>query len=232
MADKLKIYTGPSAFPNPQRLRLFALEKGIELDEVIYDMAPEGDQKKWPHLKMNPWGETPTLEVADGEYLSETVGIVRYLDEIYPGRKVTGDTALDRGRDTMWDQRVWVHVLYRIVTMFHVANEGLGHKLELTHNLEWGQTCRKEAIANAGLVDRHLSDGRDWLLGGDEPTFGDVTLCVAIAFSKYPGNDTPLDERFEHLDRFWKNWKERESFKTGYSDGASGLEELEDLRSA
>ncbi len=56
MADKLRVYTSPSAFPNPQRLRLFALEKGIEdeLEEVVYDMSPGGDQRKWPHLKMNP----------------------------------------------------------------------------------------------------------------------------------------------------------------------------------
>ena len=29
MSDKPKIYTAPSAFPNPQRLRLFMHEKGI-----------------------------------------------------------------------------------------------------------------------------------------------------------------------------------------------------------
>ncbi len=80
MADKkLRVYTSPSAFPNPQRLGLFALEKGIkdELEEVIYGMSPGGDQRKWPHLKMNPWGETPTLTLADGGYLAETAGIVR-----------------------------------------------------------------------------------------------------------------------------------------------------------
>lgn len=44
------------------------------------------------------------------------------------------------------------------------------------------------------LEGRNL-DGRDWLLGGDAPTFADITLCTAIAFSKYPTNNTPLDER-------------------------------------
>ena len=56
----------------------------------------------------------------------------------------------------------------------------------------------KEIVKNKGckpLVDKHLSDGRDCLLGGDAPTFADITLCVAIAFSKYPTNNTPLDER-------------------------------------
>lgn len=56
MANPLRLFTSPSAFPNPQRVRLFMLEKGIEanIEETIYDMAPGGKQRKWPHLKMNP----------------------------------------------------------------------------------------------------------------------------------------------------------------------------------
>ena len=35
------------------------LEKVIEghIEETIYDMAPAGEQRKLPHLKMNPLGE-------------------------------------------------------------------------------------------------------------------------------------------------------------------------------
>ena len=79
MANPLRLFTSPSAFPNPQRVRLFMLEKGIEanIEETIYDMAPGGEQRKWPHLKMNPWGETPTLTLEDGSYLAETAAIIR-----------------------------------------------------------------------------------------------------------------------------------------------------------
>jgi len=37
MTDTLRLYTSPSAFPNPQRLRLFLHEKGIagQFDEVV-----------------------------------------------------------------------------------------------------------------------------------------------------------------------------------------------------
>jgi hypothetical protein len=58
MTDKLKLFTSPSAFPNPQRLRIFMHEKGIaeRFDEVIYNMSPIGEQRGWKHLKMNPWG--------------------------------------------------------------------------------------------------------------------------------------------------------------------------------
>jgi glutathione S-transferase len=232
MTERLKLYTSPSAFPNPQRLRLFLHEKEIadQFEETIYDMSPGGDQRKWPHLKMNPWGETPTLMLADGQYLSEVAAIARYLDQLHGGRKIMGQSPLEQGMDTMWENRIFTHVLYRIVTMFHVMHEGLGPKLELTHNSQWGEHCRKEALAHAALVDRHLSDGRPWMLGGDEPTFADITLCTAIAFSKFPVNATPLDERFEHLDALWQRWKTRPSFQRAYADGNSGLAELAHLQ--
>lgn len=232
--SKLRLFTSPSAFPNPQRLRLFMHEKGIasDFEETVYDMAPGGDQRKWPHLKMNSWGETPTLMLEDGSYLSETAAIARYLDQHCPGRKIMGTTALEQGQDTMWENRIWTHILYRIVTMFHVMHEGLGAKLELTHNAAWGEHCRKEALSHAALVDRHLSDGRLWMLGGDAPTFADITLCTAIAFSKFPVNATPLDECFEHLDALWKRWQTRPAFQAAYADGNSGLAELAHLKKA
>lgn len=231
MTERLKLYTSPSAFPNPQRLRLFLHEKGIaeQFEETIYDMSPGGDQRKWPHLKMNPWGETPTLVLSDGHCLSEAAAIARYLDQLHDGRKIMGQSPLEQGMDTMWENRIFTHILYRIVTMFHVMHEGLGPKLELTRNCQWGEHCRKEALAHAGLVDRHLSDGRAWMLGGDEPTFADITLCTAIAFSKFPVNATPLDERFEHLDAIWQRWKTRPGFQRAYADGSSGLAELAHL---
>lgn len=227
MTETLRLFTSPSVFPNPQRVRLLIHEKGIanQVEEVLLDMAPAGEQRGWRHLKRNPWGETPTLELPGGGYLAESVAIARYLDQSFPGRKIMGDTALEQAQDTMWNDRIWVQILYRITTMFHVQHGGLGPKLELTHNAAWGEHCRKEALTHAALVDGHLSDGRDWLLGGDAPSFSDITLCCAIAFSKFPVNATPLDERFEYLGRFWQRWKGRESFRLSYADGG-GLEEL------
>ena len=225
---KLSLFTSPSALPNPQRLRLFMHEKGIahHFDEIVYDMTTVGEQRGWRHLKMNPWGETPTLQFADGTTISETAAIARYLDQAYPGRKIMGADALEQGLDNMWDNRIWVHVLYRIVTAFHVLHTGLGFKLELTRNEAWGEHCRKEALSHAALVDRHLSDGRQWLIGGAEPTFADMTLCTTIAFSKFPANATPLDERFEFLDTYWKRWQQRPSFQAAYVDGQSGIPDL------
>lgn len=88
----------------------------------------------------------------------------------------------------------------------------------------------KRALAHAALVDKHLSDGREWLTGGAVPTFADVALCVAIAFSKHPTNNTPLDERFEFIDKIWQRWQGRDSFERAYADDNSALPELAGLK--
>ena len=116
-----------------------------------------------------------------------------------------GETPEQQGLDNMWDNRIWVHILYRIVTAFHVLHQGLGPK----------------------LVNQHLSDGREWLLGGDQPTFSDITMATAIAFSKFPVNATPLDKRFEHIDAFWQRWQRRPTFLAAYADRSSGVPELD-----
>lgn len=79
------------------------------------------------------------------------------------------------------------------------------------------------------MLDSHLSDGRDWIIGGTEPTFSDITLCIAIASGKFGPMHTDLTLRFEYLDKFWQRWQKRPSFKTGYKDGG-GLVELEYLK--
>lgn len=73
------------------------------------------------------------------------------------------------------------------------------------------------------MLDKHLSDGRKWVLGGDEPTFCDTTLCAAIAFGKWGPMHTDLTHRFEYLEYYWKRWQERDSFKVGSTSLIKGV---------
>ncbi|WWD21831.1 hypothetical protein CI109_106319 [Kwoniella shandongensis] len=214
---KLKLWTAKNTFVNPSRLRLMMLEKGIldQYEEVYIDMIEKGDQKSWRHTKRNPWGETPSLELPDGSILSETTAIARYMDSMHEGRKFMGESVLEQALDQQWDQRIW--------------HQALGPELELTYNPRWGEHCRKEALATAAMLDRHLSDGRKWVLDGEEPTFCDTTLCVAIYLGKFGPMHTDLALRFEYLDKYWQRWQGRDSFKRNYADGGE-LEELAYLK--
>ena len=120
--------------------------------------------------------------------------------------------------DEQWTHRIWVHLIYRLTVAFHVLSHGL-RALELTTNHSWGEHCRREALATAAILDKHLSDGRRWMIGGDEPTFSDINLCTAISMSKAKSISLDLTHRFEFLDKFFKRWQERESFKVRHRLG-------------
>ena len=232
MTTKLELFTSPSAFPNPQRLRLFMHEKGIadQFDERIYDMTPVGEQRQWKHLKMNPWGETLTLQLADGN-TSSPRPLRSSAISTRPSPAAVGhgqDAARSRAWTTMWDNRVWVHILYRIVTAVPRSAPGARPEARADRQRTPGVSiAARRRWRTPALVDRHLSDGRDWLLGGDEPTFSDITMATAIAFSKFPVIATPLDERFEHVDAYWRRWRQRPSFMAAYADRNSGVPEVD-----
>ena len=52
-------------------------------------------------------------------------------------------------------------------------------------------------------------------------------MATAIAFSKFQVNAMPLDERFEHIDAFWRRWLRRPTFLAAYADRNSGVPELD-----
>ena len=56
----MKLYDFPNA-PNPKRVKIFANEKGIELELVACDMR-RGEHKSSEFLKKNPSGKIPVLE--------------------------------------------------------------------------------------------------------------------------------------------------------------------------
>ena len=77
----MKLYD--SIGPNPHIVRMFMAEKGIELAKQPVDLR-KGENREAEHLKRNPHGQMPTLELDDGSYLSEITAICEYLEEKNP----------------------------------------------------------------------------------------------------------------------------------------------------
>ena len=89
----MKLYD--SIGPNPQIVRMFMAEKGIEVPKQTVDLL-RGENREGPHLKRNPMGQMPTLELDDGSYLCEVVPICEYLEEKHPNPPLIGATAEER----------------------------------------------------------------------------------------------------------------------------------------
>jgi glutathione S-transferase len=89
----VKLYD--SIGPNPRIVRIFMAEKAIEIPKQTVDLRG-GENRQTDHLKRNPHGQMPTLELDDGSYLSEITAICEYLEEIKPESAMIGSTPKER----------------------------------------------------------------------------------------------------------------------------------------
>ena len=58
----------------------------------------DGEAEGAEHRARNPAGLVPVLKTSDGHYLTESLAIIRYLEELYPTPTLFSGTALDHAR--------------------------------------------------------------------------------------------------------------------------------------
>jgi glutathione S-transferase len=89
----LKLYGFPiSNYYN--RVKLVLLEKGLPFEEVMAN-PEKGDELVKRH---SPAGRVPFLEVSEGQFLSESLAIMEYLEETYPATPLLPEDPLARAR--------------------------------------------------------------------------------------------------------------------------------------
>ena len=98
-----------SVGPNPRIVRMFMAEKGIEMPKQAIDLR-KGENREAEHLKRNPHGQMPALELDDGSYLSEITAICEYLEEKKPSPPMIGSTPEERAECRMWTRRVDLNI--------------------------------------------------------------------------------------------------------------------------
>jgi glutathione S-transferase len=91
----MKLYD--SVGPNPRIVRMFMAEKGIDIPKQTVDLRG-GENRQEAHLKRNPMGQMPTLELDNGGYLAEITAICEYLEEKHPNPPMIGATAEEARR--------------------------------------------------------------------------------------------------------------------------------------
>jgi glutathione S-transferase len=203
----MKLYVFPVA-PNPTRLRLYIYEKNaagaqIEVEEVIVNLR-ENEQRNPEHLTRNPLGKLPVLENDDGSYITESLAIIHYLEDLFPEPSMIGRTPLERARTLEIERIAEIGVLHSIARIVHTTNSPLG----LAPNPAVADYFRELLPVGLTLLDEKLSDGRPFLLG-ESPTIADFTLQAALQFGRV-GKIEP-DPRFEHLARWNTAFRERPS---------------------
>ena len=206
----MKLYFFPVA-PNPTKVRLYLAEKAaggtsIDLTEVTVNLR-EGEQKSPEHLARNPFGKLPVLELDDGSFLTESLAIIEYFEELHPDPPLIGTTPLERLRVRELERIADLGVLLPVGLIVHTTNSPLG----LPPKPEMASHYR-EVLPNAlGFLDRRLDDGRPFL-AGERPTLADCTLAAAFQFGRFGGVE--IDASFENLARWDESFRGRPSAKS------------------
>lgn len=186
--------------PNPHVVRMFAAEKGLNLELEDVDLMA-GANREGPYLEINPAGQLPCLQADDGSIIAEITAICEYLDEVGDGPSLIGQTAEQRAATRMWTRRVDLNICEPLANGFRYS-EGLPiFKERMITIPEAAEGLKQIAREKLAWLDG-LMAGREYI-AGDSVTLADVLLYCMLAFGNQVGQ--PFDESLPNI----KPWFDR-----------------------
>ena len=178
--------------PNPHVVRMFAAERGIDLEKVEVDIM-SGENRQEAYLAKNPAGQLPALELDDGTFISEVTAICEYLDETAAGSPILGSTPEEKAQARMWTRRVDLGICEPLANGFRFS-EGLDlFKPRMLTRPEAADGLKAMAQDKLGWLDAQL-EGKDFI-GGDSLGLADILLFCFLTFGANVGQPLNPDNK-------------------------------------
>ncbi|MFK7964731.1 MAG: glutathione S-transferase family protein [Burkholderiaceae bacterium] len=201
----MKLYN--SVGPNPQVVRSFMAEKGIELPMHTVDVRG-GETRREPYIsKVNPRGQSPALELEDGSILTEITAICEYLEELHPSPPLIGSTPEERAETRMWTRRMDIAVCEPLATGFRAAEGYERFKDRFRLLPQAADDLKAIAQDNLKWLDANLGD-REFLCG-NRFTLADIHLYSFLAFGTQVGQ--PMNPDNTHVMAWYERMAARPS---------------------
>ena len=178
----MKLYS--SMGPNPKVVRMFMAELGVQCDIQEVDLMA-GENRQPEHMARNPSGQTPALEMDNGEVIAEITAICEYLDDKAGSTDLIGKSAEDRAETRMWARRIDLQIMEPLANGFRFA-EGLPLFQDRVHCIP-DAAGELKAIAQERLtwLDEQMA-GKQFVCG-DRFTLADVLLFCFLEFGASVG---------------------------------------------
>ena len=208
----MKLYDAMT--PNTLRVKAFLAEKGIDIPRVRLKVL-EGETRTTEFLAINPMGEVPVLETDDGEIITETVAICRYLEALHPEPSLFGRTALEQGRIEMWNRRVELHLFGPIGDYGRHTIPFFADKCEQVP--AYAETLKRKAAKTWAFLDDQLADGHPFI-AGDAISVADLTAMAAFFVSDVTGVE--LSSEQAHAKAWEQRLRARPSFADQFAEAA------------
>lgn len=201
----MKLYS--SLGPNPRFIRMFLIEKGIEVQRIHVDILT-AENRQPDFASKNILGTTPVLELDNGFMLSEIMAIAEYLEELHPDPALIGKTPLDRAEVRMWTRRIDLGIAVPMTLGFR---GGAGRPMFEPRMDVVSTEAAAELSAMSDRqwlwLDAQLGD-KDWICQ-DKFTMADLFTFCFIKFGGTVGWTLP--EGADNLARFAANIETRAS---------------------
>lgn len=202
------IIHGPDYSTYVRTVRLTFEEKGAP-----YELRPVhilgGKAQEASYLKLQPFGKVPAFE-HDGLVLYETTAIIRYVDQVFPGKRLQPD---DAKRAARMNQVIGIVDAYG-----YGAILGKVVWQRLIVPMTGGQT--DEAVVRDALpsVEKVLGElerikGSDAFFAGPDLTLADLFVAPIFAYFTMTEDSKALLGARPGLTQWWQAMSERESMK-------------------
>jgi glutathione S-transferase len=202
----MKLYD--SVGPNPRIVRMFMAEKGIDMPKQTVDLR-KGENREAEHLKRNPHGQMPALELDNGSYLSEVTAICEYLEEKNPTPPMIGATPEERAECRMWTRRVDLNICEPLANGYRFGEALKFFEKRILCVPEASPGLKKIAANRLEWLNGQIA-GKDYLCG-KRFTLADILLYCWLDFGNQVGQ--PLDTANTNMVSWFARVGERASVK-------------------
>lgn len=199
----MKLYHFDGA-PNPKRLRVYLAEKGITVPLEAVNIIT-GENRTPEFLKKNPLGGLPVLELDDGSYLTESLAIMEYFEDLHPNPPMIGTTPLERARVRALERIAELGVLLRVATIFQNTHPFMAQRIK--QSADAAETARGLLAGNLKVLDGKI--GAQPFVAGTRPTIADCTLVAALDFADFA--QVAIDPSCKNVARWYADFKKRPS---------------------
>ena len=179
-----KFYRGEGD-PSSRRVRIALAEKGgIEsfgVEEVMVDLGAMENRSDEFKRKTGSQ-QVPVLELADGEFLTQSMAIMKLIDALGPNEpSLFGSTPIQQARIEMAIRKLEAGLPAALFGAFQHTSEFFAPRI--TQIPEWGQHCASQLPAKMDELELELSDGKAYF-AGDNFSAADIAVIVALDFGK------------------------------------------------
>jgi glutathione S-transferase len=201
--SKLMKILGTPGSPFARKVRIFAIEKGIDFDYVVDRPSTPGSRVP----ELNPLGKIPVLVLDDGEAIYDSVVIVDYLESIKRDPQLIPKDL--RGRIAV---RRWEALGDGIAEATINLSHQYGPMEDAEKRAAWNPRQQAKIERALSLIERTVA-GREWL-HGEGFTLADVAAGMALGYVDHALPGFGRNKRFPRLSSYFDRLMTRASFRT------------------